>query len=137
MRVVLDTNVIISGLLFSGGPPGKVLDLWIDDRILVVLSQELIEECLEVISRPKFKRAGTPFERQELLINLFEIGGTVFVNPKHSLDVIKDDPDDNRFLECAVEGRAEYIVSGDDHLLALREYQGIPIVSPADFLQRL
>lgn len=134
MKVVLDTNVIISGLLVFDGPPGKIIDLWIENRISVVLSRSLIEEYLEVISRPKFKHIGTPFERQDIVINLLELSSTVFVNPKELLTVIRDDPDDNRVLECAVEGMARYIVSGDEHLLMLKEYRGIKIVTPAEFL---
>lgn len=134
MKVVLDTNVIISGLLASDGPPGEIIHLWIDDKLTVILSQALIEEYLEVISRPKFKNIGTLLERHEVLINLIEQNRTVFVSPKESLAVIHDDPEDNRVLECAAEGAAEFIISGDSHLLGLKEYCGIQIVTPAEFL---
>jgi putative PIN family toxin of toxin-antitoxin system len=134
MKVVLDTNVVISGILFSGGSPGKIIDLWIDNRFKVLLSQALIEECLEVISRPKFKRLGSPVERQDILIKLIELGSTIFVSPKEPIQVIKEDPDDNRILECAAEGGAQYIISGDNHLLMIKEYRKILIVTPSEFL---
>lgn len=135
MKVVLDTNVVISGLLVPGGPPGKIIDLWTENRITVVLSQALIEEYLDVLLRPKFKRIGTLVERQDILVNLLELDNTVLINPKVSFAVVKDDPEDNRVLECAVEGMVDYIISGDEHLLALREFQGIPIVMPAEFMR--
>ncbi|MFZ5652536.1 MAG: putative toxin-antitoxin system toxin component, PIN family [Bacillota bacterium] len=137
MKVVLDTNVIISGLLVPDGPPGEIIHLWIENKLTVVLSQALIEEYLEVISRPKFKNMGTLLDRQDILINLIELNRTVFVNPKESLVVIQDDPEDNRVLECAAEGAAEFIISGDSHLLGLKEFRRIRIVTPAEFLKSL
>lgn len=137
MKVVLDTNVVISGILFTEDSPGKIIDLWVDGRFKVILSQALIEEYLEVISRTKFKRLGSPVEGQDILIILIELSSTVFVSPKESIKIIRDDPEDNRFLECAVEGGAKYIVSGDNHLLVLKEYRKIPIVTPAEFISKI
>lgn len=137
MKIVLDTNVVISGLLVTDGPPGIIVDLWADNKLTVVVCQALVEEYIDVFLRPKFKRAGTIFERQDLLMEFFELENTIFVFPKMRLDVIEDDPEDNRVLECAVEGNVQYIVSGDEHLLALKEFQGIAIISPAGFLAHL
>ncbi|MDD3653998.1 MAG: putative toxin-antitoxin system toxin component, PIN family [Desulfotomaculaceae bacterium] len=134
MKIVVDTNVVISGLLVPSGPPGKVVDLWVENKFAVIVCRALIEEYFNVLLRPKFKKAGTIIERQELLTGLLELENSIFVYPKTSFDVIRDDPDDNRILECAVEGEAQYIISGDEHLLALKEFQGIPIVLPAEFL---
>jgi putative PIN family toxin of toxin-antitoxin system len=133
MRVVLDTNVLISGLLIPGGPPGKIVDLWIENKFTVVVSQALIEEFFYVLLRPKFKRVGTIIERQDLLMGLLEMENSIFVFPGVRLHVIEEDPTDNHVLECALEGKAQYIISGDTHLLALKEFQGIPIVSPSEF----
>lgn len=134
MRVVLDTNVLISGLLIPGGPPGKIVDLWTENKITVIVSQALIEEFFDVLLRPKFKRAGTVIERQDLLICLLEMENSVFVFPKVNMHVVKEDPEDNHVLECALEGKVQYIISGDTHLLALSEFQGISIVAPAEFI---
>ncbi|MFA4886340.1 MAG: putative toxin-antitoxin system toxin component, PIN family [Desulfotomaculaceae bacterium] len=134
MRVVLDTNVLISGMLIPGGPPGKIVDLWTENIITVIVSQALIEEFFDVLLRPKFKRAGTVIERQDLLMGLLEMENSVFVFPGVRLHVIEDDPEDNHVLECALEGKVQYIISGDTHLLALKEFQGIPIVAPAEFI---
>lgn len=134
MKVVLDTNVIISGLLFHG-PPGKIINLWVEERIIVLFSQALLEEYLAVLLRPKFKRFGTPLERQVILTDLIELDNSVFVQPGTKLSIIKEDSDDNRVMECALEGQAECIVSGDSHLLSLQEYRGIPIMTPGAFIE--
>lgn len=134
MKIILDTNVVISGLLIPDGPPGKIVDLWVENRLKVVVCQALIKEYFDVLLPPKFKKLGTIIERQNLLMELLEMENSIFVFPKTRLDIIKSDPEDNRVLECAVEGEVQYIISGDDHLLALKEFQGIVIVSPAAFL---
>ena len=133
MKIVLDTNVVISGLLIPGGP-GKIVDLWTENKLTGVVSQALIEEYFDVLLRPKFKRAGTIIERQDLLMGLLEMKNSVFAYPGIQLDVVREDPEDNRVLECAVEGKVSYIISGDDHLLVLKEFQGIAIVTPAEFI---
>jgi hypothetical protein len=135
MRVVLDTNVLISGILIPNGPPGMVVDLWAKGRLTVVISQSLLEEYLEVLLRPKFNKVGTINERQGIIEQFLDLENTVLVSPDFQLNVIENDPDDNRVLECALEGGVQYIVSGDEHLLALKEFQGIIIASPAEFIE--
>ncbi|SHJ02625.1 putative toxin-antitoxin system toxin component, PIN family [Desulfofundulus thermosubterraneus] len=135
MRVVLDTNVIISGILIPNGPPGMIVDFWAKGKLTVVISQSLLEEYLEVLLRPKFNKVGTINERQGILEQFLDLENTVLVSPDFQLNVIENDPDDNRVLECALEGGVQYIVSGDEHLLALKEFQGIIIVSPAEFVK--
>lgn len=135
MRVVLDTNVVISGILIPNGPPGMIVDFWAKGKLTVVISQSLLEEYLEVLLRPRFNKAGTINERQGILEQFLDLENTVLVSPDFQLNVIENDPDDNRVLECALEGGVQYIVSGDEHLLALKEFQGIIIVSPAEFVK--
>ncbi|MDQ0285599.1 putative PIN family toxin of toxin-antitoxin system [Desulfofundulus luciae] len=135
MRVVLDTNVIISGIFVPNGPPGMIVDFWAKGKLTVVISQSLLEEYLEVLLRPKFNKVGTINERQGILEQFLDLENTVLVSPDFQLNVIENDPDDNRVLECALEGGVQYIVSGDEHLLALKEFQGIIIVSPAEFVK--
>ena len=106
MRIVMDTNVVVSGLLAPGGSPGKIVDLWVENKLAVIVCRVLIEEYFDVLLRPKFKKVGTVIERQDLLMGLLEMENSIFVYPKTRLEVIKDDPDDNRILECAVEGKA-------------------------------
>jgi putative PIN family toxin of toxin-antitoxin system len=127
-RVVLDTNVIISGLW--SGPPRKIIDSWQEGKIQVIISPEILTEYLEVL-----ERFNLPSETQEDFLLLFiEFARTVFVKPSHTALVIKEDPADNKFLSCALEGKADYIVSGDRHLLQLSHHKTIPIITPREFI---
>jgi len=134
MKIVLDTNVVISGFLIPNGPPGVIIDLWGEGKLTVVVCQALIEEYLEVLLRPKFKKVGTIIERQDLCMELLSLENSIFVYPRFRLNVIESDPEDNRVLECAVEGGVQYIISGDEHLLSLKIFKEIAIVTPAEFL---
>lgn len=136
MKVVIDTNVLISGLISTSSPPARIIDLWLSNQLNVYVSPEIIEEYLSVFLRPKFRRVGTPQERYELIAELLELNNTIVVNPDFRLTIITEDVDDNIILECAVEAAVEVIVSGDMHLLSLPVYDGIEILQPAEFLQK-
>ena len=135
MKIVIDTNVVISGLISPSGPPAQIIDLWISNEFTVCLSTEIMEEYLSVLLRPKFQRIGTSKERYRLISQLVKLENTKMVDPDFQLDIISEDPDDNIFLECALEANAEIIISGDDHLLNLAEFEGIYILRPIEFLQ--
>ncbi|WP_338835682.1 putative toxin-antitoxin system toxin component, PIN family [Neomoorella thermoacetica] len=137
MKVVLDTNVVISGLLVPVGPPGRIIDLWADGKIDVVVSPAVITEYMEVFLRPKFAKAGTMEERQQLLEGFINLANTILVLPDIEIDIINADPSDNHFLECARTGETDCIISGDSHLLALKEYEEIPIITPGQFLEMI
>lgn len=136
MKVVIDTNVLISGLISSSSPPSQIIDLWISSKFTVYVSSEIIEEYLSVILRPKFRSLGTAKERYALVSELVGVDNTKVVTPDLRLNVITDDPDDNIILECAVEAGADVIISGDEHLLSLSNYEGILILNPTSFLQQ-
>lgn len=129
MRVVFDTNIIISGLLY----PGKqrtLLGYVIDHTLELVISHPIIEEVHDVINRDKFK-----VQRELSVITVAElIDLGKLVHPRKKLNVVKSDPDDNRIIECAVEGKAQYIITGDSDLLNLKEYHGIEILDSTAFL---
>jgi putative PIN family toxin of toxin-antitoxin system len=127
-RVVLDTNVYISALMF-GGPPGAVLDLALLQSFRSIMSPALLDELDEKL-RLKFEVSAedTAIIRRKLE-SIAEM-----VWPDKKLQVIEDDPDDNRVLECAVKGNATYIVTGDRHLLKLGSYEGIRIITVRQFL---
>jgi len=128
-KVVLDTNVIISGLNFRGSPR-KILDLIRKGQIELYISFFILEEVRGVL-KEKFD---WDEERIQTAIGKLK---TALVKPKNNVSVIKKDEDDNRILECAVEGKVQYVVSGDrKHILPLKEYQGIKILSPAEFLKK-
>lgn len=132
MKAVLDTNVIISGLINSEGAPARVVDLWVNGSIRIATSLALIQEILDVIARPKFKPLGTLNKRCDLIKKLLE--RAEIVNPPQRLKIISEDDADNRVLECALAYSADYIISGDSHLLNLGDYKGIEILSPDEFL---
>ena len=131
MRVVLDTNILISGIIFPGGPPGKIIEKWINGDFTVILSPTVLEEYFAVLLRPKFRRLGTSQELYNLLSGLTELENTIMVYPQTTVDVIKEDPADNKFLDCALDGKADIILSGDHHLLNLEVFRGVRIISPS------
>jgi putative PIN family toxin of toxin-antitoxin system len=127
--VVLDTNVLISAILF-GGKPRDLLQLIIQGQIDAFISPALEKEFRDVLSRPKFK-----LTTEECFLIYKEIETLmVIVFPKTSVKVIRSDPDDNAVLECALEAGVDYIVTGDPHLLDLAEFKGSKIVTPSEFL---
>jgi putative PIN family toxin of toxin-antitoxin system len=130
MRIVLDTNVLISALMF-GGNPRKILEKVIRGDIELYLSEAIISELGEVLKRPKF---GLPISIvNQIISELSSISESV--RPSKRINKVKVDPTDNRILECAIEEKAEYIVSWDNHLLDLKEFRSIKIVSPQHFIE--
>ena len=127
--VVLDTNVLVSSLW--RGAPFSVVKRWRDGQLGVIISPAILREYLDVLSR--FTPATDVTEWARLLSDPRRV---TFVEPRERIGVIRDDPSDNRFLECAVTGNADAIVSGDRHLLNLGTFRSIPIVSPAAFLEQ-
>ncbi len=128
IRVVVDTNVYVSALMF-GGVPGSLLDLAFLKSFVLVISPALLDELEEKL-RLKFE---VPSEDTAIIRAKLESTAEM-VRPDMVLHVITDDPDDDRVLECAVKGRADYIVTGDRHLLKLSAYEGISIVTVREFL---
>ena len=129
IRVVLDTNVYISAILF-GGKPEKIRNLAKRGEIEIIISEHIITEISEIL-RKKFK-----WESWQILESIEEIREfTTLVIPKKRVSIIREDPTDNRILECALEGQVDYIITGDRrHLLPLKIFKGIKIVSVNDFL---
>jgi putative PIN family toxin of toxin-antitoxin system len=130
VKVVVDTNVFVSALLF-GGKPGKLILLWQRGTIRPLASKEIIDEYLRVLTYPKFKltEEDVNFLLYHETLLYFEI---IDVHPGPR--IIRKDPEDDKFIRCALAGKAKWIISGDQHLLALKTYQKIKILSPADFL---
>ena len=127
-RVVFDTNILVSALVFPGGRGEAALRRIIEQADQLLLSRPIVDELLDVLSR-KFAR-----DAEELShVAVFVTELAVVVAPKRRLRVVKDDPD-NRILECAVTGRAEVIVTGDKALLALKHYEKIRILTLREYL---
>jgi len=129
LKVVLDTNVFVSS--FFGGNPKKVIDLWRDGRITLCLSGPILEEYVEVLGGMGLGGEGELDE----LIELFSKGFNLqFVARPPLVTIVKDDPDDDKFIGCAQSLGADFIVSGDKHLLRLAKIGSIRILTPATFL---
>ena len=131
MKIVLDTNVFISGIFFSG-PPSRILKAWAEQRLQIVLSRQILDEYQRVAQElaSKFQTINiTPF------IELVTIHGQ-FIDTSDTDIAVCEDPDDDKFLECAVAGQCRTIVSGDRHLLKLSGYEGIAVLSPRNFIDR-
>lgn len=134
-RVVLDTNVIVSGTATTSTVPYSLLEAWRKGEYILVTSPPIIEEVKEVLKRPEKKFFITNQQIKEVVEAL---ATKAFVTPGiFEADVVKNDPDDNKFVACALEGSASHIVSGDKHLLDIDEYQGIKIVRARNFLESL
>jgi uncharacterized protein len=136
IRVVPDTNILISGF-FWAGYPSRLLRAAEAGQVQLILSQEMVTELGEVLSRPKFedrlKAIGKTAE--EFVTNFRAVVEIVEASP---LPIpVCDDPDDDVILACAVGGKADYIVSGDDDLLRLNSYEAIPIWSVRQFIEYL
>ena len=136
MRAVIDTNVIVSGVLRSSGPPARALATNDADNVVWITSEPLMAELQRVLARPHIRRR---LQWDDARIALFATvlrRRSVIVEPTHRLDVSRD-ADDDRVLEAAVAGNADYIVTGDRDLLELGSHEGIQIVTPADFVKLL
>lgn len=129
MRVIADTNVLVSALIFPGGPPEAIYRLALAGRIDLVTSRPLLTELGRVLTDKFGWEADGVEEAITQLIRLAEI-----VDPVEPVSEIEADPADDRVLEAAVAGKVDTIVSGDSHLLALREWRGITIEPPATFV---
>ncbi len=131
-KVVIDTNVFVSGLTFKG-KPREVLDLVWRGDIEAYISTFILKELEETLKKD------FGWDKDQIKHTTQKIKAKVIlVYPKDKVSVIKEKDDDNRILECAIEGKVQYLISGDrKHLLPLKEYKGIKILSPAEFLKLL
>jgi putative PIN family toxin of toxin-antitoxin system len=131
-KIVADANVYISAILF-GGKPEEIIDLARQGRIELLLSGAILDQVARVLKR---KFDWSDWQISEVIDELRSLA--TLITPKQTLVVVKEKESDNRILECAAEGKAQYIVSGDkQHLLALEKFQGIEILSPAELLKLL
>jgi hypothetical protein len=129
--VVIDTNVVVSALLF-GGKPGQLVSRWQDGRIRPYASDAIIAEYLRVLAYPRFdlSESHIAYLIYQQILPFFEI-----VPVQTPAGVISEDPEDDKFLHCAVAASARFIISGDHHLLGLSSYKNIPIVTASAFLE--
>lgn len=137
MRVVLDANVLVSAILSPREAPAQILQAWQAEEFDVVISDAILAEIGRVLRYPKIARRHR-WSREQLHTFLDDLAHIAIPTPGElTLAVITNDPPDNRYLECAVEGDVDYIVSGDNDLLELGTYKGIKILTPRAFLDIL
>ena len=131
MKVILDTNVFISGIFFSG-PPSQILKAWGNRSFQILLSQSILFEYQRVAEALSSKYSSIDILP---IIDLITIHGT-FVDT-HGFDIsVCEDPDDDKFLECALAGKCKTIVSKDKHLLKLSVYENVVVLNPRNFVEK-
>lgn len=137
MKIVVDANLFASGLIKPNSNPGKILDLVQQNQVELILSPAIIKEIKHILLYPKIQKYHRKTAQEideyfeDLLMFAWIVEGEEIVN------AIKADPADNKYLACAYEGEADYIVSGDHHLLDLEAYQGIDVIKASAFLSIL
>jgi uncharacterized protein len=130
-RVVLDTNIIVSSAL--GGALELILDKWAEDVFTLIVTSDILAEYFEVINRPKFKLKQATIDR--IIRYCYQFAE--FVVSEEHIQFIEADPKDDKFLEAAIAGDAEFIVSGDTHLLEHKKFRSVPILTAREFLDWL
>lgn len=128
IKAVLDTNIFISAIEWSG-KPYAILKKWKNKKFTLITSIEILTELVEILRRDFGYADNVAYYWYQ-----FIGANSSVVTPTQKIELIREDPDDNKVLECAIEGKAEYIISGDIHLLNLKVYKGIKIVKPDEFL---
>jgi uncharacterized protein len=137
LRAVLDANVFVSAFVRPEGPPGQIVESLLRDQTFeLVLSEAIIEETLRALEYPKVRKAARTQVQPDLwfedLIVLAEL-----VSGTYAIPALSEDPDDDKYVAAAVEGRASFVVTGDPDLLTIGEHAGVRIVAPRAFLDLL
>ncbi len=131
IRIVADTNIFISGIFWEGNFSSQVIDLWRSGKIELVSSLPIAEEIVRNLRGFKIEMEEESVKEWEQII----LENAILVESSEKLDIVKEDPDDNKVLEAAIAGNVEYVVTQDRHLLKLKEYNGIKIMTPEEFLK--
>jgi putative PIN family toxin of toxin-antitoxin system len=134
VSAVLDTNVLVSGLVAEYGFPRQILDAWLEGRFTLVTSFYLVEEVTHVLTYPRIARRMQLNDAELAAILAALLSRTKLTPGQLQLPGVTRDPKDDAVVACAIEGKANYIVSGDQDLLALGVYEGIPVVTPRQFV---
>jgi putative PIN family toxin of toxin-antitoxin system len=129
VKVVIDTNVFVSS--FFGGKPKAVIDLWKTEQITLCLSKDILDEYVEVFRRLELDEGP---ELQEILAFFSRGFNLLFIRKTPAISVVQADPDDDKFITCGVALGAEFIVTGDKALKAIKNYKGSRILDPGQFL---
>lgn len=136
MRITVDTNILVSATFWKGDSE-KIIEKAEKKELYLVLSREIIDEYIRVLEYDEIKEKVSKSKLAMTLGVRKLLSIARIVEPKDKLDVVKEDPADNKIIECAKEGKAEFIITKDNHLLSIRKYEGIKIVEPERFLKIL
>ena len=136
LKIVVDTNLIVSAVITSHGNPAKILGLFRKNLIEIVISEEIAAEIQKVLNYPKIKkRHGWSSEETKRFVKGIKEFCIVVVPKTQPEIIVTKDASDDKFLDCALAGEVDYIVTGDKHLLNLGQYSGIPIITPEQLLK--
>ncbi len=138
IRAVLDTNLFVSGLFSSYGSVAKLQQLWLSGAFELAVSEEILEEVGETLQKAHIQKQ-LRLKPEEIvgILELIKEKAFVVTKDHYKTDRIIEDPDDNKFLGCALEAKAYYVVSGDSHLLSLKHFHGIQSVDAATFVREM
>jgi len=132
IKVVIDTNIIISFFCFPGGIIKELVEKALNLQFMIIISDEIIDEFEKVVERKFSQLSNDLWQFLKFIKNNF-----IIINPVKKINAVKVDPTDNKIIECAVAADVDYIISGDKHLLNIKEIKGIKILTPAEFFKKI
>ena len=136
-RAVLDANVYVSACIRPEGPPGQIVERFFRDAAFeIVLSADIVEEVLRALAYPKVRKVVRTKSDPELWFEDILVLAQLIAG-EYKISRVTEDPDDDKYIAAAIEGRALFVVSGDPDLLSVGEHQGVRIVTPRAFLDLL
>lgn len=134
IRAVLDANAHVSAAIVPHGYPAKIIQAWREGKFILITCQAILEEVAEVLKRSHIQKKYKGLDEKTIYALVKHLAEFATVTPgRFKVEAVPNDPDDNEIISCAIEGEAEYIVTGDPHLKDLKAYQDIQIVSPKEF----
>ncbi len=137
-RAVIDTNLFVSGLFAQKGYAYQLQELWLAQAFELVVSDQILAEIKATLQKPYLHdKLFVHEDEEDEIIDLIRERAFVVTRDRYKTDRLKTDPDDNKFLACALEAKADFIVSGDNHLLELKHYQGIQVITAKIFVSKL
>ena len=131
MKIILDTNVIVSGIFFSG-PPYEILNAWRNGKFKIVVSQETLLEYQRITEKLNQK---FPMINIQPIIDLLTVKADLVIGPELPIQISKD-PGDDKFISCALASNSKIIITGDKHLLNVNGYEGLEIIRPREFVEK-
>lgn len=135
-KIVLDVNVLVSSLINKTNPPGRIRTAWREQKLQLIISPPILKKLNEVLHRPHIINV-FPITEADIQALLQRLQEYAIITPHLlHLKVVEQDPEDDTIIIAAVEGKADYIISGDRHLKNLGTYQNIPILSPSEFVKQ-